>query len=322
MPEGMPISSWKDKRVLITGSSGFVGRNLASYLRERGANVLGLSRHPKDPLWEEGVDVTRQSAVSQVFSRFRPQVCFHLASKALVEFGAIEPHETFLTNIQSTLNVLDASRTSAVERIVIASTSHVYGKAPTPHTEETPALASRPYETSKACCDLIAQSYADRFNLPVIIPRFVNIYGPGDTNFSRIVPKTMRSVVQGKNPEMWGGKALRQYMYVDDAVRAYDMLAKISDKKLEQNRIYNIGTNDVVSVKDLIQKIIALSSKRVIITHVPSERHEEIPKQVVSWRKAHKILGWEPNVDMDTGLQRTLAWYTTVLNQKHAKGNT
>ena len=241
-----------------------------------------------------------------MFKQFKPDACFHLASEALVESGSKEPYGTFNNNITSALNVLEISRSYNIHRIIIASTSHVYGAAPLPYREDEPPRPSRPYETSKTCVDLIAQSYADSFNLPVLIPRFVNIYGPGDLNFSRVIPKTMQSVVNGKNPIMWGGNAKREYLYIDDAIRAYSMLGQITDVQLEKNRIYNIGTGKPISVRDLMTKIIGMSSKELCIDKTEDGREEELLSQVVSWDKMRRSMKWMPRTTLDRGLLKNV----------------
>lgn len=245
----------------------------------------------------------------KVFKQFKPDACFHLASEALVESGSKEPYGTFNNNITSALNVLEVSRSYNIQRIIIASTSHVYGRASVPYREDEPPRPSRPYETSKTCVDLIAQSYADSFNLPVLIPRFVNIYGPGDLNFSRVIPKTMQSVVSGKNPTMWGGSAKREYLYIDDAIRAYGMLGQITDAQLEKNRIYNVGTGKPISVRDLMTKIIGMSSKELRIDKTEDGREEELLSQVVSWEKIKRAMNWTPKTNLDRGLLKTYEWY-------------
>jgi len=235
-----------------------------------------------------------------------------LASDAIVEFGSKEPYQTFSNNIVSALNILEASRICHIGRLIIASTSHVYGKASLPYHENEPARPSRPYETSKTCVDLMAQSYADSYNLPVLIPRFVNIYGPGDTNISRVIPKTIQSVVQGKNPTMWGGNAKREYLYIDDAIQAYNLLGQITDVQLEKNRIYNVGTGDPISVRELLLKIIALSSQKLSITKIENGREEELREQIVSSEKIKRVMKWAPQVNLDRGLSLTYEWYKTV----------
>ncbi|MEK7060621.1 MAG: NAD-dependent epimerase/dehydratase family protein [Patescibacteria group bacterium] len=308
----MQIKSWENSRVLITGSSGFIGRHLVSYLLGKKAKILGLSRHPYNFTIEKKVDVANKAELLKAFKQFKPDACFHLASEALVEAGSIDPYGTFNNNITSALNVLEISRSYNIQRIIIASTSHVYGAAPLPYREDEPPRPSRPYETSKTCVDLIAQSYADSFNLPVLIPRFVNIYGPSDLNFSRVIPKTMQSVVSGKNPTMWGGSAKREYLYIDDAIRAYSMLGLITDSQLEKNRIYNVGTGKPISVNDLMVKIIALSEKILSIKKIENGREEELLEQVVSWGKMKRTFQWIPRTNMDRGLRLTYKWYKTI----------
>lgn len=308
----MQIKSWENSRVLITGSSGFIGRHLVSYLLGKKAKVLGLSRHPHNVALEKKVDVANKSELLAAYKQFKPDACFHLASESLVESGSKEPYGTFNNNITSALNVLEISRIYNIHRIIIASTSHVYGKAPVPYREDESPRPSRPYETSKTCVDLIAQSYADSFNLPVLIPRFVNIYGAGDINFSRVIPKTMQSVVSGKNPTMWGGNAKREYLYIDDAIRAYGMLGQITDAQLEKNRIYNVGTGKPISVRDLMTKIIGISSKELRIDKTEDGREEELLNQVVSWDKMRGIFDWMPRTTLDRGLWLTYQWYKTI----------
>ncbi len=302
---------WTNKRVLITGSSGFVGRHLMSFFRTHKANVLGLTRHPWDTKAEKSIDVSNRAAVTGIMRDFRPQVVFHLASEAVVEAGQSHPYETFHNNIISTLNVLEACRVLRVPRIIIASTTHVYGDAPLPYQEDEPARPSRPYETSKTASDLIAQSYADSYNLPVLIPRFANIYGPGDTNTTRIIPKTIRAIMKGEQPTLWDGKARRDYLYIDDAVHAYDSLGKLTENQIERNRIYNFATGTSVSARKLMEMIIALMKKDVKIKKIPSPRSRELTRQNVVWAKAKRIMGWKPMTDLATGLSKTVIWYQT-----------
>lgn len=312
----MQIKSWENSRILITGSSGFIGRNLVSYFLKKKAKVLGLSRHPYNVAVEKKVDVASKKELLNACVQFKPDACFHLASEALVESGFKEPYETFHNNVVSALNVLEVSRKLKIQRTIIASTSHVYGKTTIPYREDEPPRPSRPYETSKTCVDLIAQSYADSYNLPVLIPRFVNIYGPGDINDSRIIPKTMQRVITGKNPTMWGGSAKRQYLYIDDAIRAYSMLGQITDTNLEKNRIYNVGAGKPISVRDLMMKIIALSTKELSIDKIEDGREEELLEQVVSWEKIKRTLKWMPKTTLDRGLWLTYQWYKTVTGEK------
>ncbi len=297
---------WKNKRVLVTGARGFVGSHLVKRLETLGALVMPVSR------WQGSVDVTEKEAIEPLF-RNAPSVVFHLAGEALVEKGQESPYETFRTNILGTINVLELSRVYKIPRVIIASTAQVYGQGKSPLGEDDPPRPSRPYETSKTATDLLAQSYADSFNVPVVIPRFVNIYGPGDMNFTRLIPKTLQHVVHGKPVPMWGGGAKREYLYIDDAVEAYLMLATMSSAKLEKNRIFNFGAGRPLTVEDLIKRIGKLSGSSIRIERTKEGREGEIVDQYVSWEKAGRVLGWKPRVPLEEGLKRTIAWYKEYL---------
>ena len=293
--------SWKNKKVLITGVTGFVGANLFKKLEELGADTFGISRN---------LDITDFLKLNDFVKKNKISICFHLAAEALVEKGQNDPYQTFKTNIEGTFNILESSRLNKLERIVIASTAHVYGDNKAPYLEEYPPRPSRPYETSKACADLISQAYADTYDLPVLIPRFVNIYGPGDRNYNRLVPKTIISILNGGKPKMWGGDAKRQYLYIDDAIDAYIKLGEIDKTQIHKNRIYNFGEGYPISVRDLIEKIIKLSGKNFNIEMIQEERPNEISAQYVSSEKAKYYLNWLPKFSLDEGLLNTIEWYS------------
>lgn len=297
---------WTNKLIVVTGAGGFVGTHLARKLNAVGAKVEALS-------WRnDGIDIRSQKALTPIFLK-KPSVVFHLAGEALVEKGHESPYETYLTNILGTLNVLELSRIYEVPRIIIASSVQVYGSGTPPFHENNTPLPSRPYETSKTITDLLAQSYADSFKLPVIIPRFVNIYGPGDINFTRLIPKTLQFIIRGKPVPMWGGKSKREYLFVNDAVEAYLMLAALPHDKLEKNRIFNFGAGPPVTVESLIYRIGELSGLPLKVEKIKNARSGELLDQYVSWDKARRVLGWKPKFSLDEGLRQTIAWYKEYL---------
>lgn len=299
---------FKNKHILVTGITGFVGSHLAARLTLLGASVYGISRSFEDKNTIRG-DITNYNLVDEYIKDKKIDICFHLAGESLVESGQKDPYNVFKVNTEGILNILESSKRNGLERIIIASTAHVYGKNKVPYFEVYTPRPTRPYETSKACTDLIAQSYADTFKLPVLIPRFVNIYGPGDLNFNRLVPKTIRSVLFNKSPHMWGGEGIRDYLYIDDAIDAYIKLATVDFKKVGNNKIFNFGSENKTSVKDLIEKIILLSEKKLKITKIEEQRTEEIKEQYVSFNKAMKLLGWSAKIDLDSGIKKTIDWY-------------
>lgn len=305
--------SWRNERVLITGATGFVGSHLMQSLKELGASVTGVaSEHTSDGIVK--CDVRNLKELKKIFESNKITLCFHLAGLAQVETGQHSPHPTFDINITGALNILECSRLFQVRKTILASTSHVYGENKVPYLEEYTPKPTRPYETSKACIDLLAMSYARTYRVPVYIARFVNIYGPGDLKFARLIPKTIRSVLKGEAPEMWGGRAVRDYLYIDDAIAAYIKLGEIRNDEPEKEHIFNFGSSNLLSVKDIVERVIKYSDMKVEIHMIADLRENEIPVQYVSWKKAKKVLRWKPKMDFETGIKKTLDWYKDYFN--------
>lgn len=309
------MSFWQGRSVLVTGASGFVGSHLVNRLTLHKAKVIVLSQSAKKSdtrVIEQIGSVEDFEKLNAIIKRYKINTVFHLAAQPIVEVGKINPITTFEVNIKGTWNILEAARENNVQKIIIASTVHVYGDNPkVPFKEQYFPQPSRPYETSKACADLLAQSFADTYNLPVEIPRFANIYGPGDFNFSRLVPKVIKSILNGRQPEVWDIGSVRDFLYIDDAINAYLLLA---EKKLDNGkrlRVFNFGTGKPVKIYDLVLKIIELANEKidVKIENPPDERFNEIKKQYVSIAKAKKELGWRPQISLDEGLAKTIKWY-------------
>src|SRR3989344_5474189 len=309
------MSFWHDRIVLVTGASGFVGSNLVKKLILEKSKVITLSQKGSklqtDTIEEIGI-VEDFDRVNSIIKKHKVGIIFHLAAQPIVEVGQTNPIKTFEVNIQGTWNILEAARQQSIQKVIIASTAHVYGNNPkVPFKEEFFPQPSRPYETSKACADLLAQSFADTYDLPVEIPRFVNIYGPGDLNFSRLIPKVIKSILQGEQPEVWDVGSIRDFLYIDDAINAYLMTAEKSLDNKKRLRIFNFGTGEQIKIYDLVLKIIQIMGKgiKVKIEQRPKERSNEIKKQYVSIAKAKRELGWYPKVTLDNGLSKTITWY-------------
>lgn len=304
----MQENYFKNKIILVTGITGFISSNLAKKLRSLGAVVYGISRTTQNRYIFKA-DISDLLTIDKIIKSNKINICYHLASTSLVESGQINPYDTFKFNLLGTLNILECARKNYLKKIIIASTSQVYGNNP-PFKEADQVASSRPYETSKICTDLIAQSYAYTFNLPVLISRCVNVYGPGDLNFNRLIPKTINSILHSQPVEMWGkGDAIRDYLHIDDAINAYIVLAGIDVRKVNKNRIFNFGSGNIASVKDVIRKLIELSGKDLKIKAIKGIRNDEIKEQYVSWSRAESMLGWQPKTNLDDGLKKTLKWY-------------
>jgi CDP-glucose 4,6-dehydratase len=249
--------------------------------------------------------------VARALNEYEIEACHHLGAQAIVTVGNRDPRSTFESNIKGSWNVLEAARRhKPLKRLIFASSDKAYGNLKTlPYTEEMPLRGSHPYDASKSCADLLAQSYLKTYRLPVAIVRCGNLYGGGDLNFNRIVPETIRSVLRRKRPIIRSeGSPLRDYLYVKDAVSAYLALADSGE-----TGAFNFGTEtptSVLEVTRLILKLMRSSLRPRILDKAPNE----IPRQWLSCRKARERLGWKPKHDLRRGLTETIAWY-----RKHLK---
>lgn len=320
------MSFWPGKRVLVTGADGFLGANLTKRLLAAKAAVITLARQPAHPhslfaLERLDKKVTKRilgtvedfDLVNKIIASQKVEIIYHLAALSLVEIGRDNPIKTFAVNIGGTWNVLEAARQNMAKQVIAVSTTHVYGDNPNlPYKETYYPQPSRPYETSKACADLLAQCYADSYRLSVVIPRFVNLYGPGDLNFTRIVPKVIRTVLRGENPQLWQSQAVRDFLYIDDAVAALIRLAETNTRSFKGNSVINFGSGRPISIIDLAQKITALAGhgkQTVVLQPQPADRAKEIIEQYVSIEKARTELNWQPTTTLEQGLADTIAWY-------------
>ncbi len=318
---------WKNKKVFITGAAGFIGSNIIKELLRRDANVFALVQPgdmERDCFFSNGEkkrmnfivgDVRDFDFVSKVFIEKKIDTCFHLAAQPIVMAAFESPLPTFDINIRGTINILEAARCSrTLKRLVVASTTHVYGNnRELPYIESYSTQPTRPYETSKACADMLAATYHYTYGLPVAMTRMTNTYGPGDLNFTRLIPKVMQAVTRGKNPEIIGGTAVRDYLYVKDAVSAYLLLAENLSRKEIRGQAFNFGSGQIFSVKDVAQKIVALSPKKCTLrVHPEISLQKEIDTQYVSTEKAKALLGWSPRYSLDRGLKLTYSWYEKI----------
>lgn len=318
---------WKDKKVLVTGVDGFVGSNLAKRLIDEDAKVVGIKRDfiPNSNLiyskTDEKVikvygDLINYETVERTISQYEIDTIFHLAAQPLVTTAMNSPAQTINSNITSTLNILEASRKiKNVERIIIASSDKAYGvQKKLPYSEESPLKGIYPYDVSKSCCDLIAQTYWNTYKLPIGITRFCNIYGCGDLHLSRIIPGAISSFINSKKPIIRSdGSSIREYLYIDDAVEGYLTFAeKLRSNNLE-GEAFNFSSGERISVLNLFKKIqkVAKSGLDPIIL---GTAQAEINEQYLDFKKARDLLKWSPKINLDEGLKKTFEWYKTYLN--------
>ena len=318
---------WKDRPVLVTGATGLVGGWLVEGLLRVGAEVVCLVRDwvPQSRLLGSRLtehvklvrgDIRDQSVLERVLGEYEIDTVFHLAAQTIVTIANRNPISTFETNIAGTWILLEACRRSpTVKQVIVASSDKAYGDQKIlPYDEETPLQGRHPYDVSKSCGDLITQTYAVTYNLPVAITRCGNFYGGGDLNWSRIIPGTIRSILRGQRPVIRSdGQFVRDYFYVEDGAAAYMLLAEqLTLKPHLCGQAFNFSNEAQVTVLDLAQKILQLLNSD-LTPDIRNEASHEIRQQYLNAAKSRRMLGWQPLFTLDEGLAHTIEWYRNFL---------
>jgi CDP-glucose 4,6-dehydratase len=319
---------WQRKRVLVTGCTGLLGGWLTQWLVTAGADVVGLVRDavPGSNFHRLGLadrvatvrgELEDYAVIDRILNEYEVEVVFHLGAQTIVGIANENPLSTFSANITGTWNVLEAARRSTrVKAIVLASSDKAYGThAELPYRETAPLIGRHPYDVSKSCADLIAQAYWESYRTPVSITRCGNFYGGGDLNFNRIVPGTIRSLVDGQSPVIRSdGSMIRDYFYIKDAVNAYAMLAEKLLSGQAGGEAYNFSNEIQMTVRELVALICELFDGPVREPIVLNEATNEIPHQYLSAEKARTELGWRPQHTLREALGETIAWYKDYLS--------
>jgi len=295
-------------KLLVTGSEGFLGKHLCAELKKRNHKVYGLdvgasATHPGS--------VTDLNFLLDILTDRKVDRIIHLAAKAIVRDVHSNPLDGFDVNIMGTANVLEAARQCDVEGVIVASSDKAYGDNKLPYTEDLPLLGCYPYDVSKACADMLTQSYYRTYGLKTSVTRCSNFYGPGDLNWSRLIPYTIKCLIKGERPKFHAGagSVYREYTYVDDVVDAYILLAeKIDDAK---GQAFNVGSGFKATRNQMIAKILELMDTKFEIELVPTY-FKEIKSQHLSSEKIRK-LGWQPKITFEAGLRKTIEWYRRFL---------
>jgi len=325
---------WQDKNVFITGCTGILGSWMSIRLLKAGAHVVGLIRDqvPNSNLHRSGFqekmdlvhgDITDYDLLERALAEYEIDTVFHLAAQTIVGIANRVPRPTFEANIKGSWNILEAARQNpTVRRIVVASTDKAYGDQPElPYTEEQPLLARYPYDVSKAAADMIARSYYHSFGLPVAVTRLGNIYGGGDLNWNRIVPGTLRSIYRGQNPVIRSdGTPERDYLYVQDAVTAYLVLAQALDRPEVQGKAFNFSPEAPISALALVQLILRLTGEEDLRPVIMSQGKikGEIDRQYLSSQRARQMLNWQPQYSLEEGLRESIAWYWAFFQEQQS----
>lgn len=329
----MRSAFWSGRRVAITGATGFLGSHLTRALMRLGAEVVILERDrvsasllhqpgflpsPQGaeptcyPLTSVRGDLEDLPLLERLLGEHEIETVFHLAAQTIVGIANRNPLSTFESNIRGTYLLLEACRRSpTVKRIVMASSDKAYSPlTPLPYQENGRLEGRHPYDVSKSCADLIAQSYAANFGLPLAITRCANLFGPGDLNQSRLIPGTFRSILRAESPIIRSdGTPIRDYLYVGDAVQANLLLAQALDEPDFAGEAFNFGLETPISVIALVEKILEISghgatSGNVLPPRVLNQPLREVQVQHLSSEKARLRLGFHPEISLEEGLRR------------------
>jgi UDP-glucose 4-epimerase len=280
------------KRILVTGSNGFVGGNLVEELKRHNVEVVTLT----DPE-RHRIDVRDWQKIKKIENI---DMVYHLAAKTYVPFSFENPRETYEVNVLGTLNILELCRLRDVGKIVFVS-SYVYGQPRyLPIDEEHPLQPTNPYMRSKVLGEELCRAYNNDFGIKCIIFRPFNVYGVGQSS-DFLIPSLI-SQLQGGKVELKDSEPKRDYIYVSDLIDAL-----IAAEKFNSDfEIFNIGYGKSYSVKKIVEKIIQLCGKDIKINYKNERRKNEIMDVVADIGKAKEKLGWEPKVSIDDGLSNII----------------
>lgn len=331
--------SLNEMNVLITGITGFIGGNLARGLIKAGANVFGLVRNKSQNnlIAIEGFgskitlvygDLCDSLLMERILSENGITHIYHLAAQVEVGVAYINPFLTFESNIRGTYCLLEAARkySNGIKSIVVASTDKAYGEyaiEDMPYQEDYPLIPRYPYDVSKACADLIAQSYSKNYGLPIVVTRFCNIYGPGQLNFSALFPDSIRCALgHGSFIPRGDGTQLRDFIYVDDVVKLYLVISEALEKNPEKfsGEIYNAGTNNPISVKDALKLVFNITSQIEKFHDIEARFKSklttgEISAQFMTYQKPYAHFSWKPTYGLEAGLSKTIDWYRKYFSE-------
>ena len=278
------------KKILVTGSSGFVGRKLIHSLIKLNFQILKA-----DII--DGIDLTDFNEVKKIGAF---EIAVNLAANTFVPDSFENPWKFYHNNIQSTLNILEMCRRNNAS--MIFSSSYVYGKPEyLPIDEKHPIRGNNPYTQSKIICEKICEGYYRDHNVPVTILRPSNIYGK-EQNKNFLIPKIIEQAKSG-NIKLENSKSRRDFIYIDDIVRAYSMIV---EKNIEGYQVYNLGAGKSYSVKDIVDSVRDLFDWKIPVSYEEKYRKNEIMEMVYDINKIKKEINWEPKYNLIEGLRQLL----------------
>ena len=315
----------KNKLFLVTGCYGFVAQHLIHNLLLNNNRVVGVYNKKyqlkifnnknyinKKKLVVKKVDIRNKKALTNLFKKYKFDYCYHLAAISQVLTSNQSPEETYEINVFGTINLLESAKLYRPKiKFIFSSSDKAYGSSKKlPYKEDFPLNGLNPYDASKACADIISRSYAKAFNLQVCVTRFVNIYGPGDVNWDRIIPGTIKSLINNKKPILRSnGRFLRDYLFIDDVVNGYIMLGKAMQNKKVKGIAINFGSGKPITVLNLVKKMLKINNNNSKFYIIKNKAKNEIKDQYSGYQLAKETIHWKPKISLEEGLVKTFSWY-------------
>jgi NAD dependent epimerase/dehydratase len=316
----------KNKKILVTGADGFIGSHLTEMLVNMGAEVTALSQYNSFNYWGNLELLSNLDKVNVVSGDIRDaafcrnivkgqDIVFNLAALIAIPYSYIAPDTYVDTNIKGALNVAQAAREFGTERVVQISTSEVYGTARyVPIDEKHPLQPQSPYSASKIGADNIAMSFYHAFEVPIVIARPFNTYGPRQSARA-VIPTIISQIASGKKEIMLGDlTTTRDFNYVTDTCRGMIALAK-SEKAIGE--VVNIGSNYEISIGDVFNKINKIMGKDAVVKQDPKRIRPKGSEVFRLWcdnTKIKELCGFAPETDIDKGLEKTIEWFLDPQN--------
>jgi len=320
--------NWSGKKVLVTGAGGFIGSHLSDMLARAGADVRALVRYNSRGTfgWLHDLDAETYKSIEVVQGDLRDadrmldvvkgrEVVFHLGAMIAIPYSYVSPSEAVAVNVGGTLNILNACRSHGVTRLVHTSTSETYGTAQyVPIDEKHPLQGQSPYSASKIGADKLAESYFRSFDLPVVTIRPFNTYGPRQSARA-LIPTILVQLLTRGNVKLGSMTPTRDFTFVTDTAAGMMRLAEV-DAAI--GKTVNLGNMQEISVADLVTLISGIAGKTIEVEQqgirIRPEK-SEVNRLLADNRQARELLGWEPTVSLKDGLQRTLEWMRTHLDE-------
>ncbi len=325
-------NAYKNKKVFLTGHTGFKGTWLALWLKQLGADVFGYSLPPDTtPLFDlEGIygNILDVQKLDKTLIDFEPDIVFHLAAQPLVRRSYSEPVLTYQTNVIGTLNVLEAARKcNSVKAFVNVTTDKCYENKEIRrgYKEDEPMGGFDMYSSSKGCVEIMSASYRRSFlteGYCLATARAGNVIGGGDWALDRLIPDCVRAIEQNQKIEIRHPNAVRPWQHVLEPLSGYlrlgELLLECGQKYAEG---FNFGPNEVCTVGEVAQKTVQYWGKGEIVINKKDDLHEA-GLLMLDIEKARNVLGWEPRYTTDEAILKTVEWYKGFFNREDMKNLT